>query len=103
MGQWGSGTSMVEVLLSPGIALPQYEHLVGDPRRRCQLARVDEVLDALEADPGQAWLRAHRFQDPLVWCVTFDSQGESWAILWSFDGDDTSRVLVDYIGPASFA
>ena len=67
------------------------------------MARVDEVLDALEADPGQAWLRAHRFQDPLVWCVTFDSQGESWAILWSFDGDDTSRVLVDYIGPASFA
>ncbi|OFW65143.1 MAG: hypothetical protein A2135_03255 [Actinobacteria bacterium RBG_16_67_15] len=94
---------MVEVLLSPGIALPQYKNLRNDHRRRRELGRVDEVLDALEADPGQTWLRAHRFQDPPLWCVTFDVGDEMWAILWSFDGGDRERVLVDYIGPASFA
>ena len=65
------------------------------------LERVDGILDALDDDPGQAWLRSHRFQDPPLWCVTFDAAGETWAILWSMDGKD--RVLVDYIGPASFA
>ena len=94
---------MAEVFLSPEIALPQYERLREDPRRRKVLDRIDEILDALEEDPGQAWLRAHRFQDPPLWCVTFDASGEAWAILWSMDDNDDDRVLVDYIGSASFA
>lgn len=89
--------------MSPEIALPQYEHLRKDPRRRKVLDRVDEILDALEENPGQAWLRAHRFQDPPLWCVTFDAAGEAWAILWSLGEDDEDRVLVDYIGSANFA
>jgi hypothetical protein len=36
-----------------------------------------------------------------LWCVTFDAAGEDWAILWSMEGK--GRVLVDYIGSASFA
>jgi hypothetical protein len=38
-----------------------------------------------------------------LWCVTFDASGEAWAILWSLDQEDEGRVLVDYIGSASFA
>ncbi|MBU1225797.1 MAG: hypothetical protein KJ698_01115 [Actinobacteria bacterium] len=94
---------MAEVFLSPEIALPQYEGLREDPGRRKALERVDEILDALEEDPGRAWLRAHRFRSPPLWCVTFDASGEAWAILWSMDDDEDDRVLVDYIGPASFA
>ncbi|MEX0826165.1 MAG: hypothetical protein WD184_05385 [Acidimicrobiia bacterium] len=86
---------MAEVWLSPGIALPQYESLRGDARMRRVLGRVDGILDALERDPGQAWLRAHRFRDPPLWCVTFDAGGESWAILWSM-GED-GKVLVDFL------
>lgn len=92
---------MAEVFLSPDIAFPQYENLRAHPRTRRVLRRVDEILDGLEEDPGQAWLRAHRFRDPPLWCVTFDAAGEAWAILWSMHGED--RVLVDYIGSASFA
>jgi len=91
---------MAEVFLSPEIAFPQYERLRGDPSRRKVLERVDEILDALETDPGQAWLRVHRFQRPPLWCVKFDASGEAWAILW-YDGED-DRVLVDYMGSASF-
>jgi hypothetical protein len=94
---------MAEVFLSPDIALPQYERLRQDPSRRKVLERVDEILEALEADPGQAWLRAHRFQNPPLWCVTFEASGEAWAILWSMDDGHEGRVLVDYIGSASFA
>jgi hypothetical protein len=94
---------VAEVFSSPEIALPQYQRLREDARRRRMLDRVDEILDALEEDPGQAWLRAHRFQNPPLWCVTFDASGEAWAILWSLDQEDEGRVLVDYIGSASFA
>ena len=83
--------------------MPQYEQLRSDHRRRHILIRADRILDALEEDPGQAWLRAHRFQDPPLWYIPFDAAGETWAILWSFDGDDRERVLITYIGRASFA
>lgn len=87
--------------MSPEIALLQYDRLREDPRRHKVLDRVDEILDALEENPGQAWLHAHRFQDPPLWCVMLDASGEAWVILWSVDDDD--RVLVEYFGSASFA
>ena len=94
---------MAEVFLSPEIALPQYERLREDPRRQKVLERVDEILAALEEDPGQVWLGAHQFQSPPLWSVTFDASGEAWVILWSMDDGEDDRVLVDYIGAASFA
>lgn len=94
---------MAEVFLSSKIALPQYRALREDPHQQRVLEQVDEILDALEADPGQTWLRPHRFQSPPLWCVTFDASGEAWVILWSLDDGKDDRVLVDYIGSASFA
>jgi hypothetical protein len=67
------------------------------------LQRVDEILDALEDDPGQTWLRIHRFQDPPLWCVSFNADGEAWVILWSHQEGSDDEILVDYIGVASFA
>lgn len=93
---------MAEVYLSPEIASPQYEALRGDPRKSRALEKVDRILDAIEEDPGQRWLRSQRFQTPPVWCVTFDVDGEAWAILWSLDDKANDHALVDYIGPADF-
>ena len=94
---------MAEVFLSPDIALRQYEELRQHRRHLRVLQQVDELLDALEVDPGQSRLRVIRFQDPPLWCITFVAAGAPWAILWNYDGADRGRVLVDYIGPASFA
>ena len=76
---------MARIVFGPDIALPQYERLQSDDRLRSILVRVDRILDALEEDPGQAWLRSHRFQNPPLWYVPFPVAGEEWAILWSFD------------------
>jgi len=94
---------MAEVFFSPEIALEQYKALRRDPRRARVLHEVDRILDALEDDPDQTWLRSHRFQDPPLWCVKFDADGEAWVILWSHQEGSVDRILMDYIGFASFA
>lgn len=57
----------------------------------------------LEADAGHHSVRRIRFPVPGLWCVTVSGDDEGWAILWEphpgIDGD----VLVQYVGPASFA
>ena len=107
MPQGGKGAiwyhrQVAEVYLSPDIAFPQYEKLQRDPRRTGAFRRVNEILDALEDDPRQRWLRTQRFRDPPLWCTGFDTDGEAWVILWSHDEEDEDRILVDYIGTASF-
>lgn len=62
------------------------------------LDKIDDVLDALERDPGEAWLRMHRWLDPPLWGVTVRARGDDWLILWHLSDEDSERVIVDYIG-----
>ena len=61
---------------------------------------LDAVFDELEKDPGQAWLRRHRWSDPPLWGLTVRGRREESLVLWSvetFDGEQT--VVVHYVGP----
>ena len=73
-----------------------------DPKRAALLRGVNAVLDMLEADPGQAAVRRHRFSNGL-WCVVVAGADEEWAVLWELHPDEPGTVVVQYLGPASFA
>lgn len=92
---------MAELLFDPDAdrALTALER---DTRRAQLAAAVEAVLAALDEDPGQAWLRRHRF-DIGLWCVVVAGDGEEWAILWEPAGEGADDVIVHYVGPASFA
>jgi hypothetical protein len=58
---------------------------------------VDEWLDALEADPGQARVRRRHLRPPGLWYIPFRRTAmEDWMILWELDGD---VVVIRYLGP----
>jgi hypothetical protein len=73
-----------------------------DPKRAAPLRAVSTVLDMLEADPGQAAVRRHRFSNGLR-CVVIEGPDEDWAVLWEPHPEETDTVVVQYLGPASFA
>lgn len=75
-----------------------------DHQDRALLARINEILDQLAVDPGDASVRRRRFQSGL-WLVTFPGRvGEDdWALLWEPHVDLPEDVMVHYIGSASFA
>jgi len=58
---------------------------------------VDEWLDALEADPGQARVRRRHLRPPGLWYILFRlTAKDDWMILWEFDGE---VVVIRYLGP----
>ena len=58
---------------------------------------VDEWLDALQADPGQARVRRRHLRPPGLWYIPFRlTATEDWMILWQLEGD---VVVVRYLGP----
>jgi hypothetical protein len=62
---------------------------------------LDKVLDGLETDPGQPWLRTHRWSDPPVWGVTLPRQAADLLVAWTAgDLDGGPAAVVRYIGPA---
>jgi hypothetical protein len=75
--------------------------LDADPTRAQLAERVNEVLDALERDPGSATLRRHRFQIG-VWGVVVSGSGDDWIVLWEPHPTLDDAVIIQYIGPASF-
>jgi hypothetical protein len=63
------------------------------------LDKLDVVLDELEKDPGQAWLRRHRWSAPPVWGVTVRTRREDVLVLWSIETfDDEPTVVIQYVG-----
>jgi hypothetical protein len=65
------------------------------------LDKLDAVFDGLEKDPGQAWLRRHRWSDPPLWGVTVHCRHEDLLVLWAAETYDGEPVVVArYIGPA---
>lgn len=75
--------------------------LEADSTRTELVDRIRAVLDALAADPGQAWLRRHRFQIGL-WGVIVRGASEDWIVLWEPHPETDDGVIVQYVGPASF-
>lgn len=93
---------MVQVHLFPGPDAT-LAALEGDSSRALLLEAVNRVLDMLEVDPTDDRLRRQRFQNPPLWCVKVVAIGEEWIILWRRHPTDRDIVVVQYVGPASFA
>ena len=85
---------MPELLFFP-IADGQLAALEADSARRQLYERVNDVLDLLEADPGDASVRRLRYQSPPIWGIPVYGSSEEWIILWS---ESETRPLVHYIG-----
>lgn len=85
---------MPELLFFP-IADGQLAALEVDSARRQLYDRVNDVLDRLEADPGDASVRRLRYQSPPIWGVPVYGSGEEWIILWS---ESETGPMVHYIG-----
>lgn len=79
------------------------EAVEADHSRRELCSRLHDVLDTLEADPGDPSVRRHRFQRPALWCVTVSTRSDNWVILWEPHPARAGIVMVHYVGPASFA
>ncbi len=76
--------------------------LEADATRTELAGRVRAALDALASDPRQASLRRHRFQIG-VWGVVVRGSGEDWIVRWEPHPERDDDVIVQYVGPASFA
>ncbi|MBV6509960.1 MAG: hypothetical protein JJLCMIEE_03078 [Acidimicrobiales bacterium] len=81
-----------------------------DPNRSQLYNAVNDVLDQLIANPGQASVRRIRFQEVGLWCIPIYGSGEEWVLLWEpFREEEVEKeerekeaVLIQYLGPASF-
>lgn len=66
------------------------------------LARVEEVLDQLEQDPGQEQLRRHEYRQLLEWKLAYEvavqGNSENWVLLWTWHEDQPGNVVVIYLG-----
>ena len=73
----------------------QLTHLEGDTRLGRLYNRINDVLDAIEDDPGDPVVRRRRYRSPPVWGVPVHGSGEDWLVLWS---ETEAGPLVHYIG-----
>lgn len=76
--------------------------LEADPTRSTLVRRLNQLLDHLEQYPGDASMRRQRFANGL-WYLTVTGNGETWAVLWEPHPEDPGAIIVQYLGPASFA
>ncbi len=73
----------------------QLTMLQADLSRRQLYERINDVLDAIEDDPGSREVRLRRYSSPSVWGVPAHGSGEDWLVIWS----ETGRgPLVHYLG-----
>lgn len=75
-----------------------------DHRDRALLGRLNAVFDQLATDPGDASVRARRFQSEL-WVVTVAGRAgeDDWAVVWEPHVELPDDVMIHYVGSASFA
>jgi hypothetical protein len=71
--------------------------LEADPTRAGLLRRINELLDLLEADPGDDRVRRRRYQIIDAWGIPVSADREDWLILWDFH--DHNVVAIRYLGP----
>ena len=73
----------------------QLTHLQADTRRGRMYDRINDVLDAIEDDPGDPVVHRRRYRSPPIWGVPVHGSGEDWLVLWS---ETEAGPLVHYIG-----
>ena len=71
--------------------------LESDPARARLLERINEVLDLLEADPGDRRVRRRRYHTVKCWGVPVSGDGEGWLLLWDFQAEGV--IAIRYLGP----
>lgn len=69
-----------------------------DLRLQHLLASVNQALDRLENDPGDAQVRRRRYSSG-VWGVPVSGDGEDWLLVWEPQSASKSDVIVQYLGP----
>jgi hypothetical protein len=75
-----------------------------DSQDRALLQRINDVLDQLARDSGDASVRRRRFQSGL-WLIVLPGRAreDDWALLWEPHAAAPEDVMIHYIGSASFA
>ena len=73
----------------------QLTTLQADPARSHLYDRINDVLDAIEDDPGSPEVRRRRYTSPPVWGVPVSGSGEEWLVLWS---ETDAGPVVHYLG-----
>lgn len=73
----------------------QLTTLQADPARSQLYERTNDVLDAIEDDPGSRDVRLRRYFSPPVWGVPVHGSGEDWLVIWS---EPDRGPLVHYLG-----
>jgi len=87
---------VAELLFFPD-ADRQLSALEADSARRQLYDQVNDMLDVLEIDPGDASVWRLRYQTPPIWGTPVYGSGGEWIILWS---ESESGTLVHYVGEA---
>lgn len=89
---------MAELAFSPE-ADEVLSRMEADERQRRCAARLNQALDLLEADPGEARNRRRRFNTIGLWGIPVVCGDDEWLILWEKQ-DDADVVIVHHIVPA---
>jgi hypothetical protein len=66
------------------------------------LDAIDDALDILEADPGDAQARRRSFGGGR-WGVPVRDRSDDWLIVWERDTEADDLVVVRYLGTDPFA
>ena len=73
----------------------QLTMLQADPSRGQLYDRINDVLDAIEDDPGRSEVHVRRYTSPPVWGVPVHGSGEDWLVLWSATA---AGPVIHYLG-----
>jgi hypothetical protein len=65
------------------------------------LDAIDDALDILEADPGDAQARRRSFRDGR-WGIPVRGRSDDWLIIWEHDPEQDDVVVVRYLGADPF-
>jgi hypothetical protein len=97
---------MAELLYEPA-ADAALDALQADPDRGLLWNRVVDVLEALEANPGDRLMRRRALRTPhsftTVWAVPASGGREDWMVLWIEHPKQDDTVIVVYVGPAALS
>ena len=66
------------------------------------LDTIDDAIDTLETDPGNAVVRRRSFGDGL-WGIPVRDRSEDWLIIWERDPTAEDLIVVRYLGADPFA
>jgi uncharacterized protein YpbB len=66
---------------------------------------VEKILDILEKDPTNRLVRTKSLRTRTgytIWKVPVRERFEDWSLIWIFESESESEVLILYLGPANY-